>query len=83
MRPAFLLLLLVLDTSPRGGYPDASKFVPLHTLEGHTNRVWDVAFHPSGSTLVSSGMDQTVRVWETADFIDLLLSRLERQEIPE
>lgn len=35
----------------------------LHTLEGHTDWVNAVAWHPDGQTLVSGGDDQTVRLW--------------------
>ncbi len=60
---------------------DATTFAPVHTLNGHTNPIWDVAFSPDSKLLVSvSGTsgpgllylmpdDNTARVWdvETGD----------------
>lgn len=36
------------------------------SLEGHTDRVWHVAWHPTLQVLVSCGGDKTVRVWAPA-----------------
>lgn len=35
----------------------------LQTLEGHADRVWSVAWSPSGNLLASSSGDKTVRIW--------------------
>src|SRR5262249_23130016 len=35
-----------------------------HTLEGHSNSVWSVAFSPDGSRVASGSFDNTVRVWD-------------------
>lgn len=37
----------------------------LHTLEGHTDIVGDIAFIPDGNQLVSGSKDKTVRLWDT------------------
>lgn len=35
----------------------------VQTLDGHTDRVWTIAWNPSGTILASSGADKTIRLW--------------------
>ncbi|MGD1928883.1 MAG: WD40 repeat domain-containing protein [Leptolyngbyaceae cyanobacterium] len=36
----------------------------LQTFSGHLSGVWAIAFAPQGDYLVSSSIDQTVRLWD-------------------
>jgi WD40 repeat protein len=48
-------------------YDARSKLVHQHTLRGHTTfRADNLLFDPSGKTLISSGFDNTVRMWSVA-----------------
>lgn len=46
---------------------DAKSGNLIAALEGHTSNVWSVAFSPDGQTLVSSGYDGKVIVWNVAE----------------
>ena len=35
----------------------------MHTLEGHTEYVQTIAFHPNSKTLASGSTDNTVKIW--------------------
>lgn len=40
-----------------------AKMQELVTLSGHQDRVWCVAWNPTGSLLASCGGDKTIRIW--------------------
>jgi WD40 repeat protein len=44
---------------------DLATYSELTTLTGHTSIIRNVAFSPDGCYLVSSGMDGTLRIWNT------------------
>jgi U4/U6 small nuclear ribonucleoprotein PRP4 len=46
---------------------------PISTLQGHTDRVCRVEFHPSGKHLASASFDTTWRLWDVETTTELLL----------
>lgn len=40
-----------------------AKIQELMKLSGHQDRVWCVAWNPTGTLLASSGGDKTIRIW--------------------
>jgi U4/U6 small nuclear ribonucleoprotein PRP4 len=46
---------------------------PISTLQGHTDRVCRVEFHPNGQYLASASFDTTWRLWDVETTTELLL----------
>lgn len=54
---------------------------PLKTLEGHTDRVCRLAFHPSGRYLASASDDTTWRLWDVNTGQELLTQEGHSKEV--
>lgn len=54
---------------------------PLRTLEGHSDRVCRVAFHPSGRYLASASDDTTWRLWDVETGQELLTQEGHSKEV--
>ena len=56
------------DTPNGGGNSgteiDYTKFQCLKTLEGHSERVFSVAYSPDGTKIISGSRDKTVKIWD-------------------
>lgn len=62
----------------QGGKPDINFWslnqdTPIATLQGHSDRVCRVEFHPSGRYLASASFDTTWRLWDVETTTELLL----------
>lgn len=64
-----LLVTSSLDSTAKIWRIDINKPEPqlLHTLRGHTDRVWSCKFSPDGRNIVTSSKDGKVMVWKVSD----------------
>src|SRR5262249_58649790 len=51
---------------------DATTGQTVHTLKGHTDRVWDVVFSPDGARIATASADGTVKIWNAESGRELL-----------
>jgi U4/U6 small nuclear ribonucleoprotein PRP4 len=54
---------------------------PLNTLEGHSDRVCRIAFHPSGRFLASASEDTTWRLWDVQTGQEIIIQEGHSKEV--
>lgn len=54
---------------------------PMRTLDGHTERVCRVAFHPSGQYLASASEDTTWRLWDVRTGQEIIMQEGHSKEV--
>jgi U4/U6 small nuclear ribonucleoprotein PRP4 len=59
-------------------YPSSN---PIGSLEGHTDRVSRLAFHPSGRFIGTTGFDKTWRLWDVEKGQELLVQEGHSREV--
>lgn len=59
---------------------DLSAFSLRHTLRGHENVIWQIAWSPDGHILASSSQDKTIRLWngQSGKLLETLAGQSER-----
>jgi serine/threonine protein kinase/WD40 repeat protein len=57
------------NSKPAPGPHKLTKGTPLLSLTGHTDAVWNVAWHPSGRYLATAGDDTRVMLWDVANLL--------------
>ncbi|MBE8471235.1 TIR domain-containing protein [Streptomyces justiciae] len=64
----------------RSPFPTVDPEQRATTLEGHTDRVWNVAFSMDGKLMGTASDDGTVRLWRTDDWTTVAVVRLPQHD---
>jgi WD40 repeat protein len=61
----YKIIVTTFESEEQGAYTLSAKTdLPGTALEGHTNDVQGISFHPNGNRIVTSAQDATLRLWD-------------------
>ena len=63
------------EDGSKAGPPSVAELSPVHTFQGHKDRLGRIAWHPNGKLLLTTGFDKTWRMWDVETGSELLMQQ--------